>query len=101
MRERIFAMLFPFTVVIGDVAPFFAFLFCLWIVYKAGGLLWAVVGFFLCPITMLLAPIYATFAWNMWFSIPLCYGLYALGLLLLKHGPKLIMTKEARAASDQ
>ncbi|MCX7167849.1 MAG: hypothetical protein NTV11_16450 [Rhodocyclales bacterium] len=72
----------------------FGFIVCLVIIYRASGPLGLVMAFFLGPVTFMIAPLYAGFAWGDWTPAILIFGgsfpgaaMIALGAWMREHKP--------------
>lgn len=61
--------------VIYLIGALIAFIITISILFDAVGLIWTIIlATFLMPATVLLAPIYAAFAWGIWLPLLIIYG---------------------------
>jgi len=81
------------SVIILLVSGLWSFMIELYIINLVWGLIGLIVGFFIAPVTFLLAPWYVLFAWGNWNPLILGYGGIIVYLILNSVG-KLIKPSE-------
>jgi hypothetical protein len=69
-----------FAAILYIVASVIGTLYALWIVSLEWGFIGAVIAFFVFPVAIAVAPVYAIVVYGAWWPAILIYGLYALGI---------------------